>query len=341
MNLKTVVMNARVLGGAANGQARVAQELADRLDLLRVSSATNGVRGHAWEQTVLPLKARGRLLWSPSTSGPVLYPNQVVTVHDVAFLDVPEYFTPSFAKVYGALVPRLVRTARSIVTISEFSRQRILSYVPEAEEKVLVIYNGVSPAFRAGVEGAAEQVAAAGIPWKRYFLFFAGADRRKNARAVTDAWKQVVDRMPEDVGLVSYGRRSTEKVFGADQGDDEAPRSLSLGGVSEGLLIALLNRAEALVFPSLYEGFGLPVLEAMASGCPVICSNTTSLPEVAGEAALLVRPEAVGDIAEAMLRIVTESSLAEGLRHAGLARARGFSWKAAADQYRDLFQALA
>jgi glycosyltransferase involved in cell wall biosynthesis len=338
---KAVVMNARVLDGAANGQARVAQALADRLTLEHVSTKASGMRGHLWEQTMLPLGAKGRLLWSPSTSGPVFYRNQVVTVHDVAFLDVPEYFAPNFAKAYGAIVPRLVRNARWTVTISNFSKQRILKYVPEAEGKISVIFNGVADAFSPGGEAAARLVASAGVPWKRYFLYFAGADRRKNARVVTEAWKVIVDQLPPDVGLISYGRRSTELVFGADAAEEVTPRSLSLGGVSEEMLVALLSSAEAMVFPSLYEGFGLPVLEAMACGCPVICSNTTSLPEVAGGAAIEVAPDSVGELAQAMLKLASNPALADRLRAAGLARAREFSWDRAADQYRDLFETLA
>lgn len=340
-----LAVNARAAAQALGGQQRVAQEILKRLPgavQLRPDTAVNGVRGHLWEQSRLPALARGRLLWSPSATGPLLYPRQVVTLHDTAFLDAPEFFSRSFVALYAALVPRLARRVAEVVTVSEFSRTRIVESMGVDPRRVRVIHNGLTDSFRPhAAEEIARTRAALDLP-ARYFLVQATADRRKNLARTLAAWRAVEGRLPRDLHLVVMGNMGRAHVFGAG-GDTQigGARMRALGFVAEEHVGPLMSGAEAFFFVSLYEGFGLPVIEAMGAGAPVVSANTTAIPEVAGDAALLVDPLSEGAIASAMLELAQNGGLRAELVAKGFRNAARFRWDEAAAQYARLFESLA
>lgn len=340
----SLAINARVTAFAMGGQQRVAHEIMKRLhggEAIQPARPLGGLKGHAWEQAVLPLRAAGRVLWSPSATGPLLYHKQVVTVHDTAFFDVPEYFAPSFVKLYQALVPRLVRRVAKVVTVSEFSRRQIAARTGLAAETIDVIPNGVASHFCPyDAPTILSTRAALDLP-ERYVLVQATSDKRKNLARSLDAWRQIASSLPDDLHLVVSGNLSRAHVFGdASDINLEGPRIKVIGYVPEEHMGPLMAGAELFLFASLYEGFGLPVLEAMASGTPVITGNTTSLPEVAGDAALQVDPRSCDAIARAILEVVQRPLLAQTLKTRGFARAKGFTWDAAAERYTAIFRAL-
>jgi glycosyltransferase involved in cell wall biosynthesis len=344
-NVSSLAVNARVTAFAMGGQQRVANEVMKRLPNaapIMPAKPLGGIRGHVWEQAVLPLRASGRLLWSPSATGPLLYPHQVVTVHDTAFFDVPEYFAPSFVKLYQTLVPRLVRSVARVVTVSEFSRQRMATHMGISADCIQVIPNGVARHFTPSPPAAlAATRAALDLP-ERYILVQATSDRRKNLARTLEAWRAVAPALPGNLHLVISGNLSRTHVFGdASDIDLHGPRVRVLGYVEEAHMGPLMAGAEAFLFASLYEGFGLPVLEAMASGTPVITGNTAALPEVAGDAALLVDARSRNAIGSAILDILERPLLAQTLKIRGLQRARRFTWEAAADSYSVIFESLA
>jgi glycosyltransferase involved in cell wall biosynthesis len=335
-----VIMNGRVLLVPANGQGRVAAELNRRLGLPVVAppaALASGPKGHLWEQTVLPLLARGRLLWSPSTSGPILYRRQIVTVHDIGFVDVPQYFSKRFADTYDFIVGRLARTAAHIITVSEFSRQRLIEHYGVTAERCSVIYPGISEAFSLPEPSAIAAVRERyGLGDHPYLVAFAGVDPRKNVKGILAAWA----RLPvehREARLVVFGRVSNPRVFGATGVPLDAPGIVAVGGVSDSDLAALYAGSRGLVFPSLYEGFGLPVVEAAASGAPVLTSRVASLPEVAPEDAVLVDPTDIEAIAAGMTQLL--EAPADPARRAATATEtrQRFSWDAAADTHKALF----
>jgi glycosyltransferase involved in cell wall biosynthesis len=281
------------------------------------------------------------LLWSPSATGPLLYPHQVVTVHDTAFFDVPEYFAPSFIRLYQALVPRLVRNVAKVVTVSEFSRQQMAKRMGLPAEKIEVIPNGVAAHFMPSSPAAlAATRAALDLP-ERYILVQATSDKRKNLACTLDAWRAVAAALPQDLHLVISGNLSRAHVFGdASDIDLEGPRMRVIGYVEEEHMGPLMAGAEAFLFASLYEGFGLPVLEAMAAGTPVITGNSTALPEVAGDAALLVNARSANAIGSAILDLIERPLLAQTLKTRGFQRARRFTWEKAAERYGAIFESL-
>jgi glycosyltransferase involved in cell wall biosynthesis len=338
-----LAVNTRVVAFQTGGQQRVAAEIKKRLGVIeeiKPSKPLGGVQGHIWEQTVLPYKAQGRWLWSPSATGPIGYARQVVTVHDIAFLDLPQYFSAPFRLLYSALVPALMRRVAKVVTVSEFSRQRIIERLSLEPEKIVVIENGVSEHFRPQSPAAIERAKAELELPDRYFLLQATSDKRKNLAGALEAWRMALPALPDDLWLVVSGSRGRAHVFG-DPARVEAPRRTRfLGYVAEERLAPLIAGAEAFLFPSLYEGFGMPILEAMACGTPVLTSDATATKEVAGDSALLIDPHDSASIARGVVLLATGAALRVRLRASGLCHAARFGWDDIAVRYRALFESL-
>jgi glycosyltransferase involved in cell wall biosynthesis len=324
-------VNGRYLVQRLTGVQRYAREIVSRWEPVPVLKPTvggKGATGHLWEQLRLPTLARG-LLWSPGTTGPLAVRQQIVTIHDTAFVDQAQCFTRSFAAWYQWLVPRLARRVRRIITVSQFSKSRIVEYCRVPESKVEVIYSGVGPQFRPQPPDVIHEAREALHLPPRYALCVCSLEPRKNLRRLLQSWSAMKER-PEDLHLVLAGAKGN--IYG-DVGLSEPPPNVHLVGyVTDGHLPALYAGAEFFAFPSLYEGFGLPVLEAMACGTPVLCSNTTSLPEAAGNAALLVDPHQLDSISAGMQRLASDEALRNQLRELGLAHARTFNWDETARQ---------
>ena len=339
----TVAVNARVTAMAMGGQQRYAAEVIKRLDEVEIIAPhgpLNGAKGHLWEQAVLPWRARGRLLWSPSTTGPVSMRRQVVTIHDVAFLDAPQFFSRSFRAFYAAITPLLARRAAHIVTVSNFSRDRIIARLSAPPDRVSVFGGAVSEQFRPqSPESVAKTRAALNLP-QRYFVLQATSDRRKNLAGALRAWAEALPSLPDDLFLVVSGSLDRAHVFGKADDVAAAPRVVSLGFVAEAHMAPLLAGAEAFLFPSHYEGFGLPIVEAMACGTPVLTSAATATQEIAAGKALLVDPASVADIARGVVELAQNAELRRRLAAEGPPHAAKFAWDDVARRYRDLFAEL-
>ena len=333
-----VQVNGRFMRQRVTGMQRYAREivarLGSRVELVEPSRAGHGIRGHLWEQVGLPCHLRRSLLWSPCTTGPLGVGLQVVTIHDCAFHDRAECFTPRFATWLQWLVPRLARRVRQILTVSQFSKGRIAEICRVPPDKIHVVQNGVDPRFH---PATAEEIAAArarfNLP-ERYVLSVGSLEPRKNLPRLLEAWQQVsqqlISNQPPSPKLVLVG--TAANVFASAKLEAPVESVVLTGYVPDEMLPALYSGAAAFVYPSLYEGFGLTVLEAMACGTPVICSSTTSLPEVAGDAAVLVDPNDVAAIGHAIQNLLTDEQLRRSLRARGLARARQCTWDRAADE---------
>ncbi len=260
----------------------------------------------------------------------------VLTVHDLAFRHRPET-APLATRRWLERLDRALRQAAEVVTVSEATRRDLLELYPVDPERVTVIHHGIDPdRFRPAGEEDVERIRRRyGIDGP-YVLFLGGLEPRKNLPALVGAWA----RLPEDVRpcLVLAGT----SVAWNPEGRAELERSLATlpasvrgrvamtGYVEHRDKVALLTGARALVFPSLYEGFGLPILEAMAVGTPVVTSDVSSMPEVAGDAAVLVDPRSEEAVADGLRRVLADEGLSARLREAGRARVRHFDWDRAA-----------
>lgn len=324
-----ILVNARSFGRRVTGVERYAREVSSRLGRrvkLVGTSTAQGFRGHWWEQTALPRETRsGAILWSPANSGPLTVSNQVVTIHDLSVIDHPEWFERGFAIWYRFLLPRLAKRARLVITDSYYSKIRIHQAFRISNRKISVAPCGVDRRrFKPQSAPRHDRVRSKyGLP-KVYGLYVGTLEPRKNLRSLMNAWEQVEAEV-HPLALVIAG--TAGRSFRESQNYGlSSKRVRFVGYVAEKDLPALYSGAKMYILPSVYEGFGLTVLEAMACGTPVIASNSTAIPEVVGEAGLLVNPLDEVAIGKAMVAVWREAGLYDDLVQRGLQRAKTFPW---------------
>jgi glycosyltransferase involved in cell wall biosynthesis len=301
------------------------------MDIIYPEQYLQGISGHIWEQLYLPMKTENKLLWSPANTGPLGVSKQVLSLMDVTPLDHPEWMSLQFAGWYGFLIPRLVRNVRKIITISEYSKQRILEHCSVDERKIEVTYLAADERFVPEVSEKTEEVLKIlKIPSRHYLVALGSLEPRKNLHRVLQAWENIQNTIPKDIWLILAGGVGKKNVFGDHRYNTLPERVYLTGHVPDQYLPALYSGAIATVYLSLYEGFGLPPLEAMACGTPVLTSNISSLPEVVGDAALMVNPFDIEDISEGMKLIIENSTLRNTMKKIGLKRAHSFNWNVTA-----------
>ena len=261
----------------------------------------------------------------------------LLTVHDLSFLRYPEAFVPKLRRYLERLVPRSIARADVVLADSAATQADIVSLLGVPPDKVQVLYSGVHPCFRPEAElGERDRLQARyGIGGRPYVLSVGTVQPRKNYIRLIHAFNQLTNQ-PTNQLLIAGGRGWLyQDIFAEAEKQGDSVRLL--GFVDEADLPALYRNAVLFAFPSLYEGFGLPVLEAMACGVPVVCSDASSLPEVAGDAALLVDPHDEDALAEAMARGLEETDLRREMITRGLAQAARFTWERAARQLVGMF----
>jgi glycosyltransferase involved in cell wall biosynthesis len=269
----------------------------------------------------------------------------VVTVHDVSFIEHPEYFTGTRRSQLRLTVGRTVKRAARILTVSEFSRDAILRAYDIAPEKVRVIPNAANPEFRVIGRERAQKAVRDRLGFEAPFIFSVGdLQPRKNQIGLIAAFSKLLTDYPQlRHHLVLTGKETwfTPKVRDAARSCGFAARIHFTGFVSDDDLLELYNACDCFVFPSFYEGFGLPILEAMACGRAVACSNTTSMPEVADGAGLLFDPHQTAEITRALKDLLLDSELRSRMERLGLQRAASFTWKKSAratlEVYKEVF----
>jgi len=266
----------------------------------------------------------------------------LLTVHDLSFLHYPEHFVPKLVQYLTQVVTRSVARADRVLADSEATRADLIAHLGTEPEKVEVLYSGVDPRFCPQPEpGEAERTRDRySIGGRPYVLSVGTLQPRKNYVRLIRAFAQLQTCRLADLQLVIVGGKGWLYEDILAEAERHPHRVRVLGFVEDADLPALYRGASLFAFPSLYEGFGLPVLEAMACGVPVVCSDVSSLPEVAGAAPLLVNPLATDDLAEAMARALEDTALRQGMIARGLAQAARFNWEQAARQLLTTFDAL-
>jgi len=306
------------------GVERVAIEMAarlprlrpDRYAVVRPPTALSYWTGHLWEQALLPAAVRkARLIYCPANLAPVASRRTVVVINDLAALRHPGWYSSVYAAYQRRILPLLARRARLMIAPSDFSRRELTEGLGADPDRVVVVPHGVDARFSPEADPDPAR-RACGLE-KPYVLVVGTRIARKNLTSLEtarDALREI------DVELVSAGSGRGYMRAGAE------PPVRALGYVPDELLPGLYAGARALAMPSLYEGFGLPVLEAMASGVPVVAANRTALPETCGDAGLLVDPDDGAALADALLRVSRDEGLRSGMIRLGVDHAARFSW---------------
>ncbi|HVS92105.1 MAG TPA: glycosyltransferase family 1 protein [Mucilaginibacter sp.] len=292
-------------------------EYARELDIVIVGKN----RGVLWEQFDLPryLRSVGNpLLLNLCNAAPMTYTNQVVTVHDVAFMVNPSWFSKKFVWFYKFLIPWVARKAKLVFTVSNFSRQEIVKYFGIDAQKIKVIYNSVNHL---------PQLPNNFNKYGRYLLIVSSIDKRKNIERLIRAFFLVKD---ENIKLLVAG--DTSSIFNNNElkKNYTNEKILFLGRVSDESLCNLYSNAISFVYPSLYEGFGIPPLEAISCNCPIIVSNIESLREVYGDAALFADPYSEEDIAQKITLLINDQLLRNDLIEKGKKIVNKYSWEKSA-----------
>ncbi len=299
----------------------------------------------------------------PYFAPPLVSPCPVVTtVHDLITLLFPEYSASTAVRAYNALVSAAARRADAIIADSQHSARDIVRLLGVPERRVRVVYLAAEPRFRPAerqedLDGVRQRY---GLP-ERFIFYIGGLNRHKNLGVLLQAFAAVRHQLPCAYTLAIAGRaqggnpavfpdlRQQARDLGLSVSEEDgnghagdAPCDVRfLRFVPEEDKPLLYGAADLFVFPSLYEGFGLPPLEAMACGTPVVCSRAASLPEIVGDGGLLVDPADVSALAEAMRAVLSDEALRAGLRARGLAQAARFSWRRTADETAAVYESLA
>lgn len=339
-----IVINARFLTQELTGVQRFAEQVCLELQALRkdlVFVAPHNIRqhgsaerlqvrrigrhtGHLWEQLDLPLWLAGQrnpLLISLGSTAPITYRNQLATHHDITYVRHPESYSRLFRGLYRHLTPMLLKRIKSLITVSEFSRGEIARFYDYPLENIYVVPNAVGPAFRPFCARACTSTA------QPYLLAVSSPTAHKNFDRMVEAFLSLEGFEHVELRIVG----STHGAFAAPSSSLAGNRRIRvLGRLSDEELIEEYQGATAFVFPSLYEGFGIPPLEAQACGCPVIAARAASIPEVLGNTALYFDPLDVASIAQSMGRILEDGRLRQDLRSRGQANVRRYSWQSSA-----------
>lgn len=313
-------------------------------------SNENHILGDLWENLYLPrlLEKQGvEVFHGPAFMIPLFKGRlkAVATIHDIVSFIMPDTIPLKYALYMKFLIKQVVRTADRIITVSESTKRDLMEWLHVPESKIQVVLQAVSEQFHPPSNGSA--VEADRIKKKfgirgDYMLFVGNLEPRKNLIRLMEAFDMARDRLGGSYQLVICGKegwlyRDILRTF------DRLNRNGDIvltHYVTETELLRLYQYSRMFVFPTLYEGFGLPVLEAMACGTPVLTSSVSSLPEIAGDAALLTDPYSVEQISDAIVRLALDEELRGTLREKGIARAKMFSWTTTAQQTLDVYRSV-
>lgn len=278
--------------------------------------------GHFWEQIDLPryLKKKGApILLNLCNTAPLFYKRKISVIHDIIYKLFPESCSFAFRLWYLILIPRVVNSSLKIITVSDFSRSEIAKEFNYPLDKIYIIHNAVNEKFKPNTDVKCK---------KNYLLAVSSVNYHKNYDRMIQAYTNLYKKNKHNIELVIIGGQN--QCF-AKQTYDITNMPISFAGrVSDKELIQLYQNATAFIFPSLYEGFGIPPLEAQACGCPVLSSNTSAMPEVLEKSCIYFEPTDISDIERAISTIIEDSTLQQKLREAGLQNIKRFNWNTSA-----------
>lgn len=279
-----------------------------------------------WSQLILPFwikRDQIDVFWSPAHRLPIFIPKSiasVVTIHDLVWKFAPSTMRPIGKFLDSFFMPKSVRMADKVIVVSKATAQDLLNEVPKAKQKIEIIYEAGTITFRRLIKKENK--------YKKYLLFVGTLEPRKNLPRLFKAYSLLPDRIKKEYSLVIVGGRGWGKdnIESIIRNLDIKKYVKILGYLNDKELIKTYQKASLFIMPSLYEGFGLPLLEAMNAGVPVVTSNISSMPEIVGRAAVLVNPYSVNSIKGGIMKVLTDARLRLLLSKASLKKSNNYSW---------------
>lgn len=302
-------------------------DLAEELGVEVVGNLT----GHLWEQFDLPRYLKNQensLLLNLCNTAPLFYKNKIVTLHDVAFEHYPQTFSWKFRYAYQFAIPRIVKTSKQLLTDSIFSKDEISAVYGFGKEKIEIVHCAVSGNFRF-VEGEADE---------KYILAVSSLNYQKNFHALVQAFNLLDDKNIKLFLVGAINKNFADHKLVEDI--ESNPNIKFMGRVDDDELVRLYSNAQCFVYPSLYEGFGIPPLEAQACGCPCIVSNIASLPEVCGDSVIYCDPYSTEDIADKISKVLADKMLQNELSAKGFENIKRFSWEKSAQKIINIIEEM-
>ena len=330
----TRVLTHKIYTGVENYTKNIVENMRERLDLNIVQpKTTNRYLAHLWTHFILPFK-KGEILFCPANIAPIFVPNSkklVVTIHDISFNIYPKSFSNFFRLYYKIIVPINIKRADKIITISNHSQKEIEKYYPNSKGKIEVIYLGFNNIFK-----------QFNVKKKKEILYVGSINERKNFVNLLKAFNKL---SIDNYKLIVVGNYSSNFIIDIDSKEvlnnsKNNKEIIFKENIDNKELVELYNSSSLFVFPSFYEGFGLPILEAMACGTPVISSNSSSMPEVGGDAVIYCNPNSIDDIRDKIEMVLGDKALQEKLISKGLERVKKFSWEKSANEHIRVFESL-
>lgn len=337
-----IIINARFLTQPITGVQRYAIELSKALkqkqfealwltphniihtDLAKTLQAKviGTKKGHAWEQIELPryLKTlKTPLLLNLANTAPILYPNKITAIHDIAYKRYPKSFSRAFRAAYGLATPIIIKTSKALITVSQFSKKEIQDYYKVDSTKIHIVHNAVSTQFHPLTQRKQNK--------PQYLLAVSSWHYQKNFHGLIEAFNKIKQA---DCQLYLIGEKNTS--FSNQPQLKQSERVQYLGRVTDDELITYYQNAQAFIYPSYYEGFGIPPLEAQACGCPCVISNAASLPEVGGDSVIYCDPHDPQDIAKKIDTLLNDPTLQQSLVKKGFQNIKRFDWMDSAEK---------
>jgi glycosyltransferase involved in cell wall biosynthesis len=350
-----IYINGRFLTQELTGVQRFAEEISVHLQKIRkditilcppsvcasrVSDLSNievigKNSGHIWEQYDLPKYLRnkkGSLLINLSNTAPIFYKNKIVTHHDITYKRYPNSYSLKFRAVYNLIIPIILKSSKALITVSEFSKEEICSAYNYDVNKTHVIYNSTNNKF------SPKEKKIDGEP---YILAVSSSNFHKNFHGLISAFKNMPNKNGVKLKIIGgWNKNFSNTELDTVIKPDESSEIEFLGRVSDDELIDLYSNALVFIFPSFYEGFGIPPLEAQACGCPVASSNRASLPEVLTDSVLYFSPDNEVEIINAMELLINNQEKRDELISLGFKNVKRFSWSNSADKLNGVIRGM-
>ena len=296
----------------------IQKDVARELDVVIIGKHN----GYLWEQMDLPLflKQNGNpLLINFANMAPIFYSNKISTLHDITYIRYPHTFSWKFRLLYKIMIPLILKTSKHIFTVSNFSKEEIIGYYKIKPENISIIYNAVDSFFFPTKNNKSNQ--------ENYILAVSSVKENKNFPLVINCFQKVSETY-NNIKLYIIGDLKSESFKNINSTEFENNSNICfLGRVTDEELRDYYSNAKLFIFPSLYEGFGIPVLEAQACGTPVVSSSSGSLPEVLNNSAVMCDPNNITEFVNGVISILQSNDLSNILRNQGFINIKKYSWK--------------